>query len=106
MSRYLRALFFVFTLPLILHGCAGSVIEYNPIKMSDSSDSKGYFVKTVYGLIDGTKEQAIKEIEREANRLCLEGFRFVNEEEHPGMTKWGAQNGQIDLIWEIHCSSE
>ena len=77
------------------------VMEYSPTKSSDGK--KGYFIRTVYGLIDGTKKQAIKEIERESNRLCPSGFTFVEEEEHPRKTKWGAKNGQVDLIWEITC---
>jgi len=88
---------------LFIVGCAGMVMEYTPIKSDDGQ--KGYFVRTVYGLIDGTKKQAIKEIEREANRLCPNGFAFVSEEEHPRKTKWGAENGQVDLVWEVMCTN-
>jgi len=88
---------------LIIVGCAGMVMEYTPIKSGDGS--KGYFIRTVYGLVDGTKDQAIIEIEREANRLCPSGFAFVSEDEHPRKTKWGAENGQVDLVWEITCTN-
>ena len=82
-------------------GCAGVVMEYTPINLHNGK--KGYFIRTVYGLVDGTKDQAIKEIEREAKRLCPNDFTFVSEEEHPRKTKWGTENGQVDIIWEVTC---
>lgn len=59
---------FAIVTTLFIVRCAGMVMDYTPVKSDDGS--KGYFVRTVYGLIDRTKSQAIREIEREANRLC------------------------------------
>lgn len=103
MDCKIKILFALAITVFLIAGCAGMVMEYAPFKASDGKN--GYFIKTVYGLIDGTKEQAKKEIDREANRLCPSGFTFIKEEEHPRKTKWGAENGQIDLIWEVTCNN-
>lgn len=88
-------------LATLLSGCAGAYLEYTPIKNGDGDT--GYFIKTVYGGMDGTKNQASEVLDREANRLCGDEYKLADKEEHKRLTAWGAENGQIDCIWEIYC---
>lgn len=85
-------------------GCAGLVMEYTP--MSTEDGSQAYAIRTVYGLVDGNKEQAVRAVDREATRLCDGDYNLVSEEEHPRETNWGARNGQIDLVWQVSCVDE
>lgn len=87
---------------LALSGCAGLVMDFTPVSREDGR--QGYFLRTVYGLVvDGSKEQARAALAREASRLCPNGYTRLREEQHKRLTRWGAENGQVDLIWEIVC---
>ncbi len=84
-----------------LCSCAGAVLTYTPAETPDGS--RGYHLYTVYGGLDGTREQASAVLDREAKRLCGGEFATVNEEEHDRLTRWGSKNGQIDYLRLIKC---
>lgn len=84
-----------------LCSCAGSVLKYTPAETSDGS--RGYHLYTVYGGLDGTREQASAVLDWEASRLCRGEFVTINEEEHDRLTGWGSKNGQIDYLRLVKC---
>ena len=89
-------------LPLLfLSGCAGMYMDYRPITTDDNK--KGYSIHTVFGGLGGNKEQASEAVSKRAKHLCSGDFEKISEEVHKRLTIWGAENGQIDLFWEVKC---
>ncbi|MDH4100625.1 MAG: hypothetical protein OEV28_08620 [Nitrospirota bacterium] len=86
-----------------LCACAGAALTYTPTETSDGS--RGYHLYTVYGGLDGTREQASAVLDREATRLCKGEFVTINEEEHDRLTRWGSKNGQIDYLRLVKCKA-
>ncbi len=77
------------------------VKDFTPAQLADGA--RGYNLRTVYGGLDGTKEQASKVLDDEAKRLCGGEFTTLKEEEHDRLTAWGAKNGQIDYLRQVRC---
>lgn len=85
-----------------LASCAGGVLTHTPIPQADGS--RVYSVYTVYGLVDGDRNGALKSIDREARRVCSGDYEVIQEHEHDRITTWGAKNGQTDLTHVVKCT--
>lgn len=93
----------VMLLVLTLSACAGLVREVTPIPTSDGSQQ--YQVSTVYGGLDGTKQDAERILAREATDVCGGTFDVLARNEVALRTAWGAENGQIEYFWQVQCQA-
>ena len=57
---------------LLLQGCAGAVMDAIPT-------DDGYQLRTIYGGIDGSQDQAAVALNEEAARLCAGAFIVVKD---------------------------
>lgn len=86
----------------LLAGCAGAVTNHTPMATTDGSIA--YSVHTVYGGLDGNREQANAVLDSEARRVCAGPYvQLAPPQSIAKRTAWGAGNGQHDLTWRIRC---
>jgi hypothetical protein len=92
-------------LPLFMVGCMALKTNVTPTKTV--SGARGYFLKTGYGGIEGSRETAIETTERNANALCPSGYSVTDEYEGPVINTAGKQviGGVKLLTWEIECKN-
>lgn len=86
---------------LSLSACSGAVREVRPLPSADGS--RQFQVYTVFGLVDGDRAGAEQVLGREAEHACGGGFEVVQSDAIARTTIWGAENGQVDLFWQVRC---
>ena len=97
----MRIALLILSAKFVLLGCTPIAFDYGPLA---SASGSAYWLKTTYGGIDGTFDQARAWLDTNSKRLCKGSYDVTREEKVPSVMGFGIQSGQTDLLWQVQCS--